>query len=54
MHGPGKFYNNEGTLIYAGGWKDNSRNGQGTLYDKNGKKLYKGEWKDKKRVTVSR
>ena len=41
-HGPGKFFNKEGRLVYDGLWECSEPHGQGILYDKNNNIVYNG------------
>jgi antitoxin component YwqK of YwqJK toxin-antitoxin module len=42
--GPGKLYNETGTLLYEGEFDKGMKNGAGSLYDDSGKLVYKGQF----------
>ena len=41
-HGPGKFYNKNGSLVYDGLWEAGEPHGHGVIYDNNNNVVYDG------------
>ena len=41
-HGPGKFYNKQGRLVYDGNWEAGEPHGQGILYNNKNQIVYEG------------